>query len=111
MISEWSKRGRKKIKAAQLNLWTDFYIWDNWLKSNHFTLDTLPMRGQHFHVERLQNDDTLYMCVFAQSQICQRLVANHIKSLFRKADRPEPVFVTIKPFRKMQREILPGVIG
>lgn len=111
MISEWSKRGRKKIKAAQLNLWADFYIWDNWLKNNHFTLDTLPMQGRYFKVEKLVSGDVLYMCVFAKSQICQRLVVIHVKGLFRKADRPVPEFLSMKNFRAKQREILPEVLG
>lgn len=103
MISQWSRRGKIKVQASKL--FADFWIWDNFLRSQHYTLDTLPLQSAYFKVERLLIDDTLYMCVFTRSQVHRNMAQEHIRSLFRKADRPEPVFVTMLKFRKMQNAV------
>lgn len=89
-----------KVQASKL--WADFWIWDNYLRSQHYTIDNHPFDSLYFKVERLQIEDTLYMCVFTRSQVHRNMAQERIRSLFRKATRPEPVFVSMKQFRAMQ---------
>lgn len=100
MMFPHSRQGRKKVQASKL--FAEFWIWDNFLRSRHYALDTMPWQSIYFRVEKLQVDDVLYMCVFTRSQIHQTRVRNKICSLFREAGRPEPVFVTMSKFRAMQ---------
>lgn len=100
MVSPYTRRGKIKIQASKL--WVDFWIWDNYLKSGHFTLDTMPFPSTHFKVERLLIEDVLYMCVFTKSQVYQNMAIERIRFLLRKDGRPEPTFVSMKKFRAMQ---------
>lgn len=102
IVSPYTRRGKIKIQASKL--WVDFWIWDNWLKSNHFTLDNHPFSSHCFRLERIEVADTLYMCAFTKSQIYQNMAKERISYLFRKADRLEPVFISMRRFRELQRQ-------